>query len=68
MKKLKGLVGVLLVFMMFISVATVVSAQETTSRPAPTIIKLGIDNELFTIVEEVDKFSTGKNKKCNNSR
>ena len=60
MKNLKGLVSILLVFMMFMSVATVVSAQETTSRPAPTIVKLGIDNELFTIVEEVDKFSTGK--------
>ena len=60
MKNLKGLVGVLLAFMMLMTLVTVTSAQETTARPAPMVVRLGIDNELFTIVEEVNEFSTGK--------
>ncbi len=60
MKNLKGLVSVLLAFMMLMSLATIGSAQETTPRPAPTVVKLGIeDNELFTIIGESDKFDVG---------
>ncbi len=60
MKKIKGSLSVLLAVMMLMSLATVVSAQEATSRPAPTVVKLGIeDNELFTIIGEVDKFDVG---------
>ena len=64
MKNLKGLVSVLLAFMMLMSVATLVSAQQVPSvanpLPTPQIVTLkDINNEVFTVVEEVEKFSNG---------
>lgn len=64
MKKLRELVSVLLVFMMLVSVGMVVSAQQAPSLsetlPTPQIVTLKyINNEVFTVVEEVEKFSNG---------
>ena len=65
MKNSKGLVSVLLAFMMLVTLATVVSAQQVPSLaetlPQPKFVTLkGINNELFTVIEEVDKFYNGE--------
>jgi len=64
MKKIKGLASILLAFVMLISAGIFATAQQAPSAentlPSPQIVRLGdINNELFTVVEEAEKFSTG---------
>ncbi len=61
MKQIKGLASILFAFVM-LAAGVFASAQQAPSLPAPQIVKPGdINNELFTVVEEAEKFSTGRN-------
>ncbi len=64
MKKIKGLVSIFLAVLTLVSAGVFASAQQVPSventLPAPQIVTLkDINNEVFSVVEEVEKFSNG---------